>query len=47
MALSEDLSSLASAAPAYDPSTLGHHATPAAGRTNILDPGFNLSLIHI
>jgi len=33
-----------SASPGHDPATVGHHATPAGERPNILDPGFNLTL---
>jgi ribonucleoside-diphosphate reductase beta chain len=40
MALADDLN----LSPAYNPDTLGHTTTPASVRTNILDPGFDLTL---
>ncbi|MBT5581528.1 MAG: ribonucleotide-diphosphate reductase subunit beta [Acidimicrobiaceae bacterium] len=40
MALADDLN----LAPAYNPDTLGHTAKPASVRSNILDPGFDLTL---
>ena len=40
MALADDLN----LAPAYNADTLGHTTTPASVRTNILDPGFDLTL---
>ena len=43
MALAEDPTFAETAAPAYDVSTLGHSAKRGA-RTNILDPGFDLTL---
>jgi len=40
MALADDLE----LAPSYDPSTLGHHASPTSANPCILDPGFDLTL---
>ncbi|MDG1409830.1 MAG: ribonucleotide-diphosphate reductase subunit beta [Acidimicrobiales bacterium] len=40
MALADDLN----LAPGYNPDTLGHTAKPASAHTNILDPGFDLTL---
>ena len=42
MALLDD--HIPSPSPGHDPATVGHHATPAGTRPNILDPGFNLTL---
>ncbi len=40
MALADDLK----LTPSYDPSTLGHHASPTSANPSILDPGFDLTL---